>query len=204
MSGLPAAEDGPSHYLRSKGVAERTVREAGNDLAWTIFRPSVIFGPGDSFLNRFAQLLAMLPVLPLARIDARLSPVYVGDVVSAFCVALDLDRTIGHSYDLAGPQVLTLGDTVRYVRDRLGLKRLIFGLPDALGALQAGVMELLPGKPLSLDNYRSLSADSIAANDGLRLLGITPTPLDAVVPLYFGGTRRTARYDAWRKRRPAI
>ena len=203
MSGLPAAVDGPSHYLRSKGIAEQTIRATGDALEWTILRPSVIFGPGDSFLNRFADLLRLLPVLPLARIDAQLTPVYIGDVVAAFCAALADARTAGQSYDLGGPQVMTLGDTVRYVRDRLGLRRWIFGLPDGIGALQAAVMELLPGKPLSLDNFRSLSVPSVCANDGLGRLGIVATPLDAVVPLYFGQARRHAQFDAWRRRRHA-
>ncbi len=202
MSGLPAAVDGPSHYLRSKGIAEQTIRAAADHLAWTIFRPSVIFGPGDSFLNRFADLLRLLPVLPLARIDAQLSPVYVGDVVTAFSIALGDARTVGQSYDLGGPHVMTLGETVRYVRDRLGLRRWIFGLPDGIGALQAAVMELLPGKPLSLDNFRSLSVPSVCANDGFGRLGITPTPLDAVVPVYFGQARRHAQFDELRRRRP--
>lgn len=201
MSGLPAAEDGPSHYLRSKGRAESVVRSSGPAIGWTILRPSVIFGPGDSFLNRFAGLLRLLPVLPLARIDARLAPVYVGDVAEAFVRALEDPRCIGQSYDLCGPDVMTLGAIVRYVRDRLGLRRWVFGLPDPLGAVQAAMMELLPGKPLSLDNYRSLAVDSVSADDGLARLGIERTSLAAAVPLYFGQSRRAETYDANRRAR---
>lgn len=192
MSGLPASANGPSHYLRSKGAAEATLRAAA-DLEVTIFRPSVIFGRGDSFINRFAGLLRPLPVLPLARIDARLQPVYVGDVVTAFLFALRERATIGRSYDLVGPEVMTLGAIVRYVRDRLGLPRLVVGLPDGLGALQAWLLEWLPGKPLSLDNFRSLAAASTSENNGLVELGVTPTPLEAVAPGYLGADARTRR-----------
>lgn len=192
MSGLPASINGPSHYLRSKGEAEAIVR-AATDLSGTIFRPSVIFGPDDSFINRFAALLRPLPVLPLARINAKLAPVYIGDVVRAFVVALDDPATVGQSYDLVGPQVMTLGEIVRYVRDELGLTRLVFGLPDALGAAQAWALEWLPGKPLSLDNYRSLAVDSTSADNGLVRLGIEPTALTAIAPDYLTGSGRTLR-----------
>lgn len=184
MSGLPAAADAPSHYLRSKAEAERRVRAAPSGVAWTIFRPSVIFGPGDSFMNRFAGLLKVLPMVPLARSHARLSPVYVGDVCAAFSRALDDPRTAGHSLDLCGPRTMTLAEVVCYVRDELGLARLVFGLPDWAGALQAGAMELLPGKPLSLDNFRSLGVDSVSLEDGLARLGIARTPIEAIVPSY--------------------
>ena len=192
MSGLPAATNGPSYYLRSKGEAEAVVRSA-TDLAVTIFRPSVIFGRGDSFLNRFAALLRPLPVLPLARIDARLQPVYVGDVVAAFCRAATDRATGGRSYDLVGPDVMTLGEIVRYVRDQLGLRRAVFGLPDALGAIQAGLLEWLPGKPLSLDNFRSLGVPSTSDSDGLAELGIARASLDAIAPTYLGDNARTGR-----------
>lgn len=201
MSGLGAATDGPSLYLRSKGEAERTVRAAGPALAWTILRPSVIFGPGDSFLNRFAALVRLAPVLPLARIDARLAPVYVGDVVRAFEVALADPRTAGQSFDLCGPRVMTLGDIVRYVRDLEGARSVVFGLPDWLGALQAAMLEFVPGKPLSLDNFRSLSIDSVCRDEGFARLGITPTPLDAVAAACLGGNERERRLDANRRER---
>ncbi len=203
MSGLPAAQDGPSHYLRSKGRAEAEIRHSPNTVAWTIFRPSVIFGPGDSFLNRFAGLLRLLPVMPLARINAKLSPVYVEDVVSAFIKALHDPSTAYQSYDLGGPNVMTLGDTVRYVQHQLKLHRIIFGLPDSLGFLQAALMEFLPGKPLSVDNYRSLAAPSVCASDGLAALGIKATALDEVVPLYFGKSRLSASLDQLRTQRRA-
>lgn len=186
LGSLRAAEDAPSHYLRSKARAERVIREHARDLAWTILRPSVIFGRHDQFLNRFAALLAVSPVLPLARIDARFQPVYVGDVAEAMIRCLDRTDTIGEVYELGGPHLVTLGNLVRYVAALQGRRRLVAGLPDALGALQAALLGLLPGKPMSLDNFRSLALDSVCARDGLARLGIVPSSLEAIVPTYLG------------------
>jgi NADH dehydrogenase len=189
MGSLRAAVDAPSHYLRSKALAERVLRERAEGLAWTVFRPSVIFGRGDSFLNRFAGLLAVSPILPLARAGARFQPVYVGDVVEAMVAALDRDDTIGQAYELGGPDIVTLADLVRYVAALTGRHRLVFGLPDALGALQAGLLGLLPGKPMSLDNYRSLGLDSVCSDDGFGRLGLVPASLSVIAPTYLGDGR---------------
>lgn len=192
MSSLGAdAHDGPSHYLRSKGVAEQHVRGAA--LRWTIFRPSVIFGPGDSLLNRFAGLLRLSGgLMPLARAGTRFAPVYVGDVVEAFlrCLpdASHGDASDGASYDLCGPEILTLAELVRRTADAIGVRARILPLPDALARVQAAVMDFLPGKPFSTDNYRSLLRDSVCAECGLATLGITPASLAAIVPSYLGPT----------------
>jgi NADH dehydrogenase len=180
------AENGPSHYLRSKGRAERIVREeSGPDLRFTIFRPSVIFGPGDDFVNRFARLLRALPLaFPLARPGARFAPVWVGDVVAAILRALADEATAGETYELGGPDVLTLREIVAMVRDRLRLRRAIIGIPDFAARLQAAVFDFVPGKPFSTDNYRSLSVDSVCRVNGLARLGIHPQPLAAVLPKY--------------------
>ncbi len=188
MSSLRAAEDAPSHYLRSKALAERALREQAGSVAWTVFRPSVIFGPGDAFLNRFAALLALSPVMPLARAGARFQPVYVGDVAGAMVRALDRRETFGQTYELGGPDVVTLGALMRWVGALTGRRRLVVGLPDALGWLQAAALGLLPGKPMSLDNYRSLALDSVCTGAGLQRLGVVPTSLRAIVPGYLGGT----------------
>jgi len=179
MSALRAGE-GDSHYLRSRGEAETRVR--ASPLAWTIFRPSVIFGEGDGLFFRFARLLRLTPVLPLARAGARFQPVYVGDVAEAFARALVHPHTAGRTYELAGPDVIALGDLVRLTARLLGRRRWIVGLPDALGALQARIGEWLPGKPISRDNFRSLGIDSVAREDGLAALGIIATPIGAVMP----------------------
>ena len=199
MSSLQAGETAPSHYLRSKGRAEASIRAAGPGLQWTILQPSVIFGPDDSFTNRFASLVRIFPFVPLARAGARFAPVYIGDVVEAFARALGDRSTHGKTLQLYGPDVVTLAELVRYVAKVLGLGRLVVGLPDAIGWLQAAALGCLPGKPLSLDNFRSLQLDSVGTIDGLAALGITPSSLRVVVPTYLGTTGREAQLDAYRR-----
>lgn len=189
------ADHGPSLYLRSKGVAERIIRdEGGPDLRWTIFQPAVIFGAGDSFINRFAVLLRVIPLaMPLARPAVRLAPVWVGDVVTAIVACLEDDDTVRESYALCGPETLTLREIVGYVRDELRLRRAVVGLPDFVGRLQAAIMDFIPGKPFSSDNFLSLTVDGVCHTNGLARLGISPRSLDAVVPRYLqveGGRRR--------------
>ncbi len=174
----------PSMYLRSKAAGERAVREA-SDLDWTIFRPSVVFGPDDRFLNLFARLQDWLPVVALGRAGARLQPVYVGDVASGFAAALDLPAAIGACYVLAGPDVYTLRELVRLAGRYSGHARPVIGLPDSLGRLQAMLLELLPGPPLmSRDNFDSMRIDNVAQGPIADVLGIVPTPIGAVAPAY--------------------
>jgi NADH dehydrogenase len=202
MSSLKAdAEHGPSHYLRSKGRAERAiVEESAGSVAYTIFRPSVIFGAEDSLLNRFAALLRWLPVLPLARASARFAPVFVDDVAAAFAVALENRATHGRTYELCGPDLYSLAELVRFVRAELGLRRAVVPLPDALGRFQAWAGEyLLPGKPLSLDNFASLGVASVCATDGLAELGIRPQSLAAIAPTFLGGPARHRRLAGLRR-----
>jgi NADH dehydrogenase len=179
MSALRAGE-GSSHYLRTRGEADALVQSS--PLAWTLFRPSVVFGAGDGLFFRFASLLRFMPALPLARARAKFQPVYVGDVVEAFARALAHPRTGGHVYELAGPRTIELGELVRWTARMIGRRRLVLPLPDALGWLQASIGEWLPGKPISRDNFRSLGIDSIAREDGLGALGIVATPMEAVMP----------------------
>jgi NADH dehydrogenase len=199
MSGLHAAANGPSNYLRSKGIAEDHLMAARGDLNLTIFRPSVIFGPEDSFLNRFAGLLRLAPVLPLAKPNARFAPVFVGDVVEAFARSIDDKSTFGRRYDLCGPQIYTLRQLVEYAKRQIGGGAAIIGLSDGLSKLQAAVFEHVPGKPFSKDNLRSMSLDSVCGGEnGLLTLGITPTPLESVAPQYLGHHKLRCRYDAFR------
>ncbi|HEX6550752.1 MAG TPA: complex I NDUFA9 subunit family protein [Gammaproteobacteria bacterium] len=186
MSALNADLKAPSHYLRSKGEATRRVLAVADKLNVTVFEPSVIFGPGDSFMNRFAGLLKLMPVFPLACPRARFAPVYVGDVAEAFVRSYADAATFGKRYSLCGPKHYTLVELVRLAARASGLRRWIIGLPQWAGWLQAAVMEWLPGKPLSLDNYRSLKLDSVCSADTLQQFGITPTPLEAVLPDYLG------------------
>ena len=191
MSALGADETGPSYYLRTKGLAERHVRAAPDTLDWTIFRPSVIFGVGDSLLNRFAALLRLSGgFMPLARAEARFAPVWIADVVSAFERALHGGHTSRQSYDLCGPQVITLADLVRYTGELAGTGAHVLPLPDALGRLQARIMDFVPGKPFSSDNYRSLTVDNVCRENGFARLGITPTALQSIAPTYI---RRPSR-----------
>ncbi len=202
LSALNAdADHGPSHYLRSKGMAERIIREqSGPDLRFTIFQPSVIFGPGDSFVNRFAALLRMIPVaLPLARPGARFAPVWVEDVVAALLRALADAATAGETYQLCGPDQHTLRQIVCLVRDELGLSRAVIGLPDWASRLQAAVCDFVPGKPFSTDNYRSLTVDSVCSVNGLARLGIRPQALSAMLPKYLGSQGAAGRYTRYRQ-----
>jgi uncharacterized protein YbjT (DUF2867 family) len=196
MSALRAG-DGASHYLRTRFDAETRVRDSG--LAWTIFRPSVIFGRGDGLFFRFASLLRLTPVLPLARADARFAPVFVGDVAEAFARALAHPHSIGRTYELFGPRVITLREIVQWTAELIGKRRWIIGLPDALGYLQARVGEWLPGKPISRDNFRSLLIDSVGEKDGLGELGIVSTPMELIVPAMLGENPQQRRLDRFRE-----
>lgn len=178
MSALNASESGPSHYLKSKGMAERLVHQA-RGLHVTSFRPSVIFGPRDSFINRFAGLLKLAPVFPLACPDARFAPVYVGDVAQAMSEALDQSATFDQRIALCGPHEYRLIDIVRYIAKVLGLRRWVVPLPPWAARLQAEMLEHVPGKPFSRDNLRSLSVPSVC-HAGVRC----PTPMEAIVPAY--------------------
>jgi NADH dehydrogenase len=196
MSALHASTDGPSEYLRSKGEAEKLVKASGLD--WTIFRPSVVFGRGDSFLNMFATTLRLAPLLPLARPDARFQPVWVEDVARAFVGCLADSRTFGQSYDLCGPKVYTLRELVEYVGRIIGKPRPIIGLNDGLSYLQARMMEFLPVKLMTRDNYYSMKIDSVCGCDFPAVFGFQPAAVEAVVPEYLGGQTPRSRYQEFR------
>lgn len=200
MSALHAdAERGPSHYLRTKGEAEDLVH-AAEGIAATSFRPSVIFGPGDSFFNRFAGLLRLTPLIfPLACPESRFAPIYVDDVASAFINAMDEQITYGQRYDLCGPEAYTLRELVAYTDRQIGMRHRIIGLSNGLSKLQARLLGLVPGKPMSLDNYRSLQIDSVCNGPIAPELGISPTAIDAIVPHYLGHKGQRGRYDEYRR-----
>lgn len=200
MSALNAdAEKGSSHYLRTKGEGE-TLLHNTQGLHVTSFRPSVIFGPGDSFFNRFATLLKFSPlVFPLACPDARFAPVYVDDVAKAFDKSLTEVDTFGKRYDLCGPQIYTLKQLVEYTARVIGVRRKIISLGDTLSRLQARILGWLPGKPFSLDNYNSLQTDSVCAGEFPALFNINSTPLEAIVPSYLASNGQRLRYDDYRR-----
>lgn len=199
MSALNAG-CGESHYLRSRGEAEARVRAAAEEgwITGTIVRPSTIFGPDDSFLNRFATLLRLSPVLPLARPQAKFAPVYVGDVVEAFVRVLEGEQA-GQTLELCGSETWALLDLVRWLRDQLSLRRAVIGLPDALGRLQGLAFDFVPGKPFSSDNFRSLKLDAVCASDGFAALGIEPWGLSELAPAWLKRRGKQARYQRYRR-----
>ena len=194
MSALGVGADAPSEYLRTKFSGEQTVHAAeGDGIAVTSFRPSIIFGPGDSFFNRFAGLLALSPfVFPLACPEARFAPVYIGDVVRAFLTALGDDSTANQRYELCGPHIYTMRELVAYTARVTGRRRLIVGLGDRLSRLQGRVLERIPGKPFSTDNYLSTKLDNVCSCDGLGQLGITARSVESIVPGYLGRRERNS------------
>ncbi|MCB1931350.1 MAG: complex I NDUFA9 subunit family protein [Candidatus Accumulibacter sp.] len=198
MSALNAAINGPSEYLCSKGEGEAVVRSAMDELDVTVFRPSVIFGPDDVFLNVFARLLKLFPVFPLGGGSARFQPVFVGDVAKALCDSLTDRSTFAQTYELCGPKVYTLRELVEYTARLLGKPRRIIDLGNGGWAyLQAGLLWLLPRPPMSPDNLRSMEVDSVT--DGSHNYpGWQPTPLEAVAPTYLSpkeiGQLRLDRY----------
>jgi uncharacterized protein YbjT (DUF2867 family) len=170
------------------------IRDKNTALDWTIFKPSVMFGPGDSFLNRFAALLAAIPfIFPLARPNARLQPVFVDDVVNAMLHCLHGGASSRQTYELCGPQVYTLREIVALVAKLTHRRRWIIGLPDFLGSMQAFFMNFVPGRPFSSDNYRSLKVDSVCSEDGFAKLGIKPQSMAGSARLFLGAQEDNAR-----------
>ncbi len=200
MSALNAEPFAASYYLRTKGEAENAAMAAHDaGLPTTVFRPSVIFGPNDSFFNRFAKLLRISPALPLACARTKFQPVFVGDVATAIIGALTDRTTFGVRYDLGGPEVETLLNLVRYVAKLVHSKSAIIPLGRTMSTLQANVFEYFPGKPFSRDNLRSASEDSVCRHDnGLVQLGIKPTAIGEVVPAYLGDKFERMRYYDFR------
>lgn len=189
ISALGVATDGPSRYQRSKARGEDALRAADLDL--TVLRPSVIFGAGDRFLNLFARMQAVAPVVPLAGADARFQPVWVEDVATAVAASLRDDAagrgTIGQTIECAGPEVLTLRDLVRLAGRCGSRERPVIGLPLSVGHWQAALMELMPGEPLmSRDNVAAMRTPNVASGSlpGLTSLGIAPASVGTVAPTY--------------------
>ena len=181
MSALNAKPNGPSFYLSTKGKAENYVKTFCDEaISYTIFKPSVIFGEKDSFLNRFASLLKITPGLfPLACPDARFAPVYVGDVAKKMVQSINDKASFDQTYNLCGPNIYTLKELVQYTANICGYKVKVIGLPNSLSKLQANVFEYVPGKPFSKDNYKSLSIDSICEDSAACM-----TSLQAIAPCY--------------------
>ncbi len=207
MSALNADTSGASHYLRTKGEAENLVHEADGILT-TSFRPSVIFGPEDSFFNRFATLLKLIPgVFPLACPDARFAPVYIDDLTSAMAQTLKDNNYYGKRLDICGNEEYTLYELLKFTVDCLGLKRMIIPLPDFFSRLQAiefdmagFIFNLLKfEKPFSMDNYHSLSCDSVSTQNTLGQFVDTPVSIKTVVPQYLKDKSFRSSYTHFRR-----
>lgn len=196
MSALGAAPGAESLYLRSKAAGESVVADSG--LAWTIFRPSVIFGREDRFLNLCAALARWLPVIPLAGAASKFQPVFVGDVATCLAHALIDDETIGKRYPLCGPTAYTLRELVRYVAETSGRPRPVVPLGPALANLQARVMELLPGPLLTRDNLASMRRDSVCDAPFPAQFGIAPAALESIAPVYLAPLSRHSHFDLYR------
>ena len=200
ISALGAAPDAPSEYLRSKAIGERAVL-AAEDLDVTVFRPSVVFGPEDRFLNQFALFAKLLPVFAVPSPQARFQPVYVGDVARALHFALEEPTARGRAYELCGPRVFTMKELVEFVCAATGRRRLVFGLSDRLSYLQAWMLEHLPGKLMTRDNWLSMQVpNTCEAPFPFRL---QPQPIEAVAPAYLSPAGPRERYPQlrWRARR---
>jgi uncharacterized protein YbjT (DUF2867 family) len=205
VSALGADAQGPSMYQRSKARGEAVLQAAGLDL--TVLRPSVIFGAEDKFLNLFADLQQIAPLVPLAGSATRFQPVWVVDVAAAIVRCLQDRHSIGQTLQACGPETFSLGELVKRSGQWAGVNggkgRPVMPLPHWVGRLQALAMEMLPGEPLmSRDNLASMQVDNVASGQlpGLQALGITPAALTAVAPGYLGRKGPRSRLDGWRAR----
>lgn len=196
MSALNADAKSNSAYLRSKAQGEALARSEA--LAVTVFRPSVIFGPEDSFLNQFAALLRYLPVVALACGDSKLQPIYVEDVARAFVTSLENTTTFGQAYNLCGPDVYTLQQLVRLVSNLQQRRRWIFTLGEKASYYQAWLLEKLPGKLMTRDDYHALLGHSVCGAPFPAVFGFQPTALPAVAAQYLGVNAVHSPYDVWR------
>ena len=200
VSALGASESAPSEYQRSKARGESALRDGAGNVPHTILRPSVIFGERDRFLNTFAALTSLFPVVPLAGAEARFQPIWVEDVSRVVSQVLGDSRTFGHAFELCGPKVYTLRELVAFSADVAGRRCMIVGLPAWAAALQAFTLEHLPGKLMTRDNLRSMSVDNVCESPFPGLFGFEPAALEAIAPDYLGGRSSRARYNVFRYR----
>lgn len=194
VSAIGADPGSRSAYGRSKGEGEAAVRAAFAGA--TILRPSVVFGREDQFVNRFAAMIAAAPVVPVVRGVAKFQPVYVGDVARAVVAALaDPARFGGRTFDLGGPEVISMRALIDWIAAQTGQRPTIIDLPDGVSAMIAA-LGFLPGAPITGDQWKMLQHDNVVAPgaDGLAAFGITPTPLAAVAPGWLVQYRRNGRF----------
>jgi NADH dehydrogenase len=200
MSALKADSGAPSEYLASKGDGEAIVLAAKDELDITVFRPSVIFGLGDSFLTMFANVLRKLPFFPLGSGQARFQPVWAADVADAFVESLGDEATFGQAYDLAGPKVYTLRELVDYTAELTGSSARIIPISEGWAYLQAGLMWLAPQPMMSPDNLRSMQVDSVCEGGCTPPANWRPTALEAIAPTYIANNTPKGKLDGFRFR----
>ncbi|HEV7340592.1 MAG TPA: complex I NDUFA9 subunit family protein [Sphingopyxis sp.] len=193
VSAIGADQGSASAYGRSKGDGEAAVRAAFP--AATILRPSIVFGREDQFINRFAAMIRMAPVIPVVAPNVKFQPVYVGDVADAVVAALG-DAAAGQTFELGGPQVLTMGELQRWIADATGRAPLFVDVPDVVAGALASGLGWAPGAPITKDQWLMLQKDNVVADGaaGLAELGVTPTSLASVADDWLVQYRRHGRF----------
>ncbi len=204
MSALGASTHGNSHYLRSRGQGEDVALAEMSTAKVTILRPSIIYGRYDKFTNLFAQMMQVLPAIPLAGADSKFQPIWVEDVARAILECLVGERatqTIGRSFDLGGPQVFTFKEVLQQVSAAIGKRRWVVGLPAPIATLQALAFEILPGAPImTRDNLASMKTPNVCAKAWPDIFSFMPAGMPAVITTYLGKNNLQPQYDSFRSR----
>ncbi|MBS0477771.1 MAG: complex I NDUFA9 subunit family protein [Proteobacteria bacterium] len=194
ISAIGADPESDSRYYATKGAGEAAARAAFPDAV--IMRPSVVFGPEDRFVNRFAAMVAATPIVPVLKPGAQFQPVHVVDVARAVARVLgDAGAHKGKTFELAGPEVITMAELIRWIAATIGRSPELIELPDAAGGLLS-LFGFLPGAPIKRDQWKMLQTDNVAtgALPGLSALGIAPTPMEAVAPAWLVRYRKAGRF----------
>ncbi len=192
VSAIGADPASPSRYAASKGRGEQAARDAYPGA--TVIRPSILFGPEDRFINRFAQMMQVAPALPVIRPGARFQPAWVADVARAVArAALSPRDHAGRTYELGGPQVMTMGEINRWTAQAIGRRVRLFDLPDGV----ARALAALPGSPITRDQWLLLQQDNVVAPGalGFDAFGIEPRPLATVAPSWLVRYRKHGRFS---------
>lgn len=195
VSAIGADPDSASRYGKSKGEGEAAVRAAFP--AATILRPSIVFGREDQFINRFAAMIRVLPLVPIIRGEARFQPVYVGDVAAVVAQAIaEPGAHAGRTYELGGPQQMTMARINRWIAEAIGRTKRFVPVPDPIAGFMATRLGALPGAPMTRDQWLMLQSDNVVTGvDGLAAMGIAPTPLDAVADGWLVRYRKQGRFS---------
>jgi NADH dehydrogenase len=191
ISATVADTESESAYARTKALGEEAVKAAFPSA--TILRPSLLFGERDEFINMFAGLISMMPALPIFGAKAKLQPLWVDDAAEAIATALaDPAAHGGETYEIAGPEVVTMGELNRRIARAQGRKRAFIEMPDALSAIFAA----LPLTPMNSDQWRMLKAGAVASGElpGIGKLGIHPKPLSLFLDRWMVRFRKHGRF----------